>query len=112
MAQRQVLKWIMQHDAWNEKHAPKPAHPPVPRRISPDPDNADAALVLLGIAALNPKRATFGDERTPLLLEPWPVQLALSARRGGQRLTESERHAIRRCTRNAGSLRWPRGTEE
>jgi len=112
IAQRQVLKWIMQHDAWNEKYAPKPAHPAVPRRISPDPDNADAALVLLGIAAPNPKRTAFGDGRTPLLLEHWSVQLALSARRGGQRLTESERHAIRRCTRDAGSLRWPRGTEE
>ena len=112
MAQRQVLKWIMKHDAWNEKHAPKPAYPIATRRVSPDPDNADAALVLLGIAAPNPKRAAFGDERTPLLLEPWSAQLALSARRGGQRLTEGERHAIRRCTRDAGSLRWPRGTEE
>jgi hypothetical protein len=43
MAQRQVLKWIMQHDAWNEKYAPKSADPAVPCRISPDPDNADAA---------------------------------------------------------------------
>jgi hypothetical protein len=112
MAQRQVVKWIMKHDAWNEKHARKPSHPIATRRITLDPDNADTALVLLGIAAPNPKRAAFGDRRTPLLLEPWPVQLALSARRGGQRLTESERHAIRRCTRDANSLRWPRGTDE
>jgi hypothetical protein len=37
MAQRQVLKWIMKHDAWNEKHAPKPSHPIATRRITLDP---------------------------------------------------------------------------
>ncbi len=112
MALRQVVKWIMKHDAWLEKHAPKAAHPAVTRHISPDPDNADATLVLLGIAAANPKRAEFGKDRAQLLLEPWAVQLALSRRRGGQRLAESERDAIRRCTSDADSLRWPRGTDE
>ena len=115
MAIRTVLKWIEKRDAWLEKHAPRaPLPAAVTRRISPDPDNADTALPLLGLAAANPKRAGAGYEgkRTSLLLEPWAVQAALRRRRGGQRLTLNERDKIRRCTRDADVLRWPRGTDE
>ena len=111
MAQREVLKWIMKREAWLAKQAPKASWPAITRHISPDPDNADAALQLLGIAALNPARADIGADRAQLLLEPWTVQAALGRRRGGQRLTESERDAIRRGTRDPDSLRWPRGTD-
>jgi hypothetical protein len=111
MAQRQVLKWIAKHEAWKAKHAPKAPLQPK-RQISDDSDNADAALLLLGIAAHNPARANFGSKRAQLLLEPWTVQAALSRRRGGNRLTEDERDSIRRCTRNPDSLRWPRGTDK
>jgi hypothetical protein len=112
MAQREVLKWILKREAWLEKHAPKASRPAITRHISPDPDNADTALLLLGIAAPNPARAEFGKNRAQLLLEPWAVQEALRRRRGGQRLTEGERSEIRRCTRDPDCLRWPRGTDE
>ena len=112
MAQREVAKWIMKREAWLAKHAPKPSRQMIPLLSSPDPDNADAALLLLGIAALNPARADIGADRTQLLLEPWAVQAALRRKRGGNRLTDSERDAIRRCTRDPDSLRWPRGTDE
>jgi hypothetical protein len=84
----------------------------IPRLTSPDPDNADSALVLLGIAAPNPARTDIGADRTQLLLEPWAVQAALRRRRGGNRLTDRERDEIRRCTRDPDCLRWPRETEE
>jgi hypothetical protein len=112
MAQREVLKWIMKREAWLAKHTPRASPPKITRHISPDPDNADAALLLLGIAALNPARADIGADRAQLLLEPWAVQAALHRRRGGDRLTDKECDEIRRCTRDAGSLRWPRGTDE
>lgn len=110
MPQREVLKWIMKREAWLAKHAPQAPQSKITRHISPDPDNADAALLLLGIAALNPARADIGADRPQLLLEPWAAQAVLGRRRGGQRLTDSERDAIRRCTRDPDSLRWPRGT--
>jgi hypothetical protein len=110
MAQREVAKWIMKREAWLAKHAPKPSRRTTQLHASPDPDNADAALLLLGIAAPNP--ADIGADRAQLLLEPWAVQAALRRRRGGNRLTDSERDAIRRCTRDPDSLRWPRGTDE
>jgi hypothetical protein len=111
MAVREVLKWIMKRDAWFAKNAPK-AFPAITRHISPDPDNADAALLLLGIAAPNPKRAKDAKGRPQLLLEPWAVQAAFRRRRGGQRLTDRECDEIRRCTRDPDCLRWPRGTDE
>ena len=112
MAIREVLKWIMKRDAWRQKHEAKASPPAITLHISPDPDNADAALLLLGIAAPNPARAEFGKDRAQLLLEPWAAQAALHRRRGGPRLTDEERDWIRRCTRDPESLRWPRGTGE
>jgi hypothetical protein len=112
MSVREVLKWIMKRDAWLVKHGPKASPPAITRHISPDPDNADAALLLLGIATPNPARAEFSADRAQLLLEPWAAQAALHRRRGGQRLTDRERDEIRRCTRDPDSLRWPRGTDE
>jgi Family of unknown function (DUF5681) len=112
MAQREVLKWIIKREAWLAKHAPSSSRSTTTRHISPDPDNADAALLLLGLAAANPARADIGADRAQLLLEPWAVQAALRRRRGGNHLTEDERNTIRRCTRVSDSLRWPRGTDE
>jgi len=110
MATREVAKWITKREARLAKHAPTSPWPKITHHISPDPDNADTALVLLGVAAANPARADIGANRAQLLLEPWAVQAALRRRRGGSRLTEKERVEIVRCTREAGSLRWPRET--
>jgi hypothetical protein len=112
MAIREVAKWIMKNEAWRAKHAPQTRWPEIKRSISPDPDDADSALTLLGVAAPNLARADFGADRAQLLLEPWAVQAALSRRRGGQRLTDEDRNAIRRCTRDPDSLQWPRRTDE
>jgi hypothetical protein len=112
MAIREVVKWIIKHEDWLSKHVRKASLQPITRHISPDPDNADAALILLGIAAHDPARPHIGADRAQLLLEPWATQLALRRRHGGNRLTAGEYDAIRRCTRDPDSLRWPRGTEE
>jgi hypothetical protein len=111
MAYREVLKWIVKRDAWLVKRAQVASRPAITLRSSPDPDTVDAALLLLGIAAPDPARAELGENRA-LLLEPWAVQAALRRKRGGQRLTDKERDAIRRCTRDPDGLRRPRGTDE
>ena len=112
MATREVVKWILKREAWLAKHATKASRHDFVLRLTDDPDNADTALLLLGIAAHNPDRAESGKDRAQLLLEPWAVQAALRRRRGGDRLTDKERDEIRRCTRDPDSLRWPRGTKE
>ncbi len=80
----------------------------VEMRTEIDPDSADEAMLILCIAHPNPERQgpQFDGEQT--LIEPWAVQAALSRRRGGQVLTEREVAEIRRCTRDADTLRWPR----
>ena len=93
-------------------HAETQSPQPIELFSSPDPDNADAALLLLGIAAPDPERVDIGADRAQLLLEPWAVQTALRRRRGGNPLTERELDEIRRCTRDPDSLRWPRGIIE
>jgi hypothetical protein len=110
MAVRTVIKWIIKREAWRAKHAPKAQPTPFP--ISFDPDNADAALVLLGIAAPDPARADVRAERAQLLLEPWAVQAALDRRRGRRRLTERELKRVRRSTRDPDTVRWPQGLKD
>ena len=112
MAMREVSKWILERDTWRTKHERQSRPPTIGHHISPDPQNADAALVLLGIAMPDLARAELTKNRAQLLLEPGWVQAALHRRRGGQRLTASERDDIRRCTRNPDSIRWPRGKDQ
>lgn len=70
MPQREVLKWIMKREAWLAKHAPQAPQSKITRHISPDPDNADAALLLLGIAALNPRVPTLAPTGPNYSLSP------------------------------------------
>jgi hypothetical protein len=111
LAMRDVVKWIIKREAWRAKHAPKTSGRLTPLLASRDPDNADAALVLLGIAGPDPAGADHRWNRSQLLIETWVVQAALRRRRGGNRLTEEDRHAIKILTRDPDSLRWPRETQ-
>jgi hypothetical protein len=109
-AMRDVVKWIVKREAWLAKHAPKASGREISIISSPDPDNADAALALLGIAGPDPAGADHRWNRSQLLIEPWAVQAALRRRRGGNRLTDQDRDSIRLVTRDPDSLRWPRET--
>jgi len=60
MAMREVVKWIIKRETWLEKNAPRSSRQMITHGIAHDPDNADAALLLLGIAAHNPERADIG----------------------------------------------------
>lgn len=109
-ARRQVLEWIREREeaiAHRDKR-----HPHVEMKISDNPDNADEALLLLGIASRDPSRQFDKELREQLLLEPWAVQMALSRRHGGHRLTSDEIEDIKRCTSESSALHWPRGSEQ
>jgi Family of unknown function (DUF5681) len=102
-AQREVLKMITKREKWLA------AKRPVPRfnfLMEPeDPDNANEALLLLGIAERDTR--WYQD----LLLQPWAVQAALS-RPGRRRLSANDVSEIKRCTRDAETLRWPAGVRD
>lgn len=108
-ARREVLKMIAERERFLSQRK-EPGARRVEMRWVDEPENADTALLILGIAGGNPDRqfALFSGEQ--LLLEPWAVQAALSRRRGGQKLSEKEQADTKRCTRDADSLRWPRGS--
>ena len=112
LAQREVLRWIAKREAWRANHRAKEKPKMVLRHMSPDPDNADNALVLLGIAAIDPDHRRPNEDRLQLLLEPWAVQAALIRRRSATALSSHDLQEIKRCTRDANSLRWPRGDDE
>ena len=69
-----------------------------------DRGTADHALLLLGIATLDPSDCGQSDPYRLLLLEPWAVKLAFD--RGAR----PEAHSLiylRERTRDAGSIAWP-----
>ena len=112
-AQREIMKMIEKREKYFVARKNKTRKPPVEIKYERSvPTNADEALLVLGIATPNHDRQDIRADREQLLLEPWSVKAALSRRRGGSKLTEHEINDIRRCTRDADTLRWPRGTDE
>ena len=110
-AQKQVLKMIIKREKARAATLNGP-RPQVTYRIEPeDPDNADAALKILGIASRNEDVSEGNNDREWLHLETWAVQAALARRRGAVPLNEREIQGITRCTRGAEKLRWPRKRE-
>jgi len=110
-ARREVLKMIAKREQALAKLQPvRPKE--IAQQIEGDPDNADAALMILGIACEDSREYGPNDTCQRLLLEPWAVQSALSRRRGGAKLSDKEISEIQRCTRDPSSLKWPRGTRE
>jgi hypothetical protein len=105
-ARREVLKMIAKREQYLVSRQDTQAAR-YEFRTEIDPENADAALLILGIAACDLSTQAPGHEGD-LRLEPWAAQAALIRRRGGERLTDMERAEIRRCTRDADTLRWPR----
>jgi hypothetical protein len=104
---REVLKMIMTRDEWMAAHAPRR---PIPRYFEYEAENANEALLLLGIA----ERDTSPDSAGPgarLLLQPWATQKALS-RPGRRKLSRHETSDIKRCTKEAKTLRWPASLKE
>ena len=108
-ARRTILAMIAKRETHLAAGRPAPG-PRVEMRREIDPENADAALLLLGIADRNPQRRGDRFDGEQLLLEPWAVQMALGRRRGGRKLSDREWQDIDRSTRDPGSLRWPRGS--
>ena len=116
MAEREVLKWIRKREAWFAKEGLQNPQKPIEWKTSPDPDNADAALLILGIArpdaywASDPYYEYGEGRRMRLLLEPWAVQKAIDRRRRAAAFESWDVTNILGCTRNTDTLVWPAGS--
>lgn len=106
-ARREVLKMILKREQFLAEKKPV-RQPKIEFLTEHDPENANDALVVLGIA----RRYSVGpeDQHDRLKLEPWAVQAALRRRRGGAKLTDKEIQEIQRTTWDPETLIWPRGT--
>ena len=104
-ARREILKMIAKREIWLAAKRPPPAA--LPHRYEIDPENANEALVILGIASRDAK-VTPTDPYERFLLEPWAVEAAL--RRSSRRTwSDKELLDIRRCSRDHQSLPRPVG---
>jgi len=107
-ARKMMGKMIKERDRWRAAHGAK--HPRVQILLEPDPDNADEALLLLGIVEPDTRwDAYYSPDRPRLLLQPQAVQHALAccpSPRSAKQISE-----IKRCTRDADTLCWPKGSE-
>ena len=105
-ARREILKMIAKREQWLA--AKTPPAPAVTMSTEGDPDNANEALLILGIIGRASDQPDPNDPYARYLLEPWAVQAAL--RRSGRRqLSERDTGNIRRCTRDPDTLQWPPG---
>jgi hypothetical protein len=105
---RDVIRTAKQKSGTSEaKNIPK-------LRMLMDPRNADAAMLILGIARHNPKYedVTQSHEHTHLVLEPWAVQAALSRRRSTVPLSLRNIADVIRCTGASNTLKWPSGSRD
>lgn len=104
-ARREILKMIGKREQWLAANR-KPARTGKPQVfIEHDPDNANDALLLLGIACLDPDYQGAPDPYRRMLIEPWAVEAALRRMRR-VRLADKDLEDIRRCTRNPGEIQW------
>ncbi len=105
-ARREVLRMIAARERWIAERADPPKRPAIEFLTEEYPDNANEALLLLGIASPNPRFVVGNDRDDRLLFEPWAVEAAL--KRGRRReFADKELENMRCCTRDAGSIAWP-----
>lgn len=106
MAVRAVLKMIEKREVALAKKLPPPPST-TSMRFEHDSDNANAAMLILGIADYDEPLHDAGPATRRLKLATWAAQAAIS--RPGQRpLDEKQIETVRRLTLNPEKLKWPR----
>lgn len=105
-ARNRILAMIVRRETWLGDHAGMRKSRPAEYVVEKDPQNANAAVLLLGIAARDEDHICEGDQYERLLLEPWVVKAALRrARNLG--ISEDRLEEVCRSTRSPNKLVWP-----
>ena len=106
MAVRAVLKMIEKREVAIARLNPAPVSK-TSMVMEHDSDNADEALRILGIAEYGEAPPGGGPATRPFVLSTWATQAAIS-RPGRRKLDAKDVEEIKRCTRDATRLTWPR----
>lgn len=112
LAERQVLKWILKREEWQAKTYGNRSTQRVEFKQERSPKNAKQALELLGIVSREPGFDESDEYFPRQRLEPWAVQAALNRRRRQPPLPDRDLEEIKRCTRDADEIKWPKGSRE
>ena len=106
LAIRQVLKMIEKREAALAKLSPPPQRP-MSWQVEYDSDNANEAMILLGIAEYGEPTPGGGPATRSLRFATWATQAGIS-RPGRRKLAERDIDEIRRLTLQPDKLKWPR----
>lgn len=113
-----VTKWLLKRERWiraeDERRAAR-VRKATPARMPDtytDPENANEALQLLGIASRDAayEESVNREGYVHLRLEPWAVQAALKRSRSRKPFTESDIRNIVTCCRSPDDIDWPEGS--
>ena len=107
MAIRNILRMIEKREQALARDSPPPATNRVKMEIENDSDNANQAMLLLGIADYGEAPYGGGPATRPFRLACWAAQAALS-RPGRRSLTDREVDEIKRVTLDSHTLKWSR----
>jgi hypothetical protein len=107
MAVRAVLKMIAKREAALRHLLPTRTSTPKPFQVEYDADNADEAMLLLGIYK-EEKPVGLREGRGHLKIDTWAAQAAIS-RPGRRRMTDKQIEEAKLMTIEPQKLRWPKG---
>jgi hypothetical protein len=105
MAIRQVLRMIEKREAALGPETPVPQK--MKYEIEHDSQNADEAMILLGIVEYGPPTPGGGPGTRRRMLATWAAQAAIS-RPGRKSLTDKEVEDLKRDVIDFDKLKWPR----
>lgn len=107
-------KWIRSEANKKAQRAKRYEKNAIPefRKTCNDPQNADTALQILGIATRDTQyeESVNRSGYVHLRLEHWAVEMALSRRRSSEPLSAQEFKSINACTHDPDNLRWSKGS--
>ena len=109
-----VTGWLIRREQWRSEEAEKklPSKFVVKTtRGSSDPQNAVAALRLLGIASRNEIFDEVDPDLDRTCLETWAVQAAIDRSGGKASLSDEEMASSWHTIRDAATLQWPKGKQ-
>lgn len=108
-ALKKVTGWVINREKWRRAEYDKHNLSKIETIFADDPDNAEEALQLLGIATRDWDYNPSDTETVRLQLAPWAVNKALSRKRSGA-FDERDIFEIERCTADETAIQWPKGT--
>lgn len=112
MAVRTVLKMIEKREVALRKSSPAPTAKVNRLGVEYDSDNANEAMLLLGIVAQEPPSIAWPQDKDPRLkIETWAAQAAISCP-GRKRLSDKDISDAKFMIHDPDKLRWPRGSAQ